>query len=269
MKPQLKIFKKTVRDFYRTGKRDLPWRTTRNPYHIMVSEIMLQQTQVDRVIGFYHRWLKLFPTTKALARAPLKQVLVAWQGLGYNRRGVNLKRAAEIIEKKFNGKIPATTEELLSLPGIGPYTASAVLAFAFNIPSVLIETNIRSVYIHHFFPRSKKIHDSKLLPLIEQTLDRKNPREWYAALMDYGSHLKKTSGNKSRQSKHYTRQSIFKGSTREERSKILKAVLESSHNLKTIRKRTALPLVTFKKHLNTMTREGIVSLKKGIISIAP
>ncbi|MEX0917736.1 MAG: A/G-specific adenine glycosylase [Candidatus Paceibacterota bacterium] len=211
-------FRRTVRTFYRKhGRHDLPWRKTANPYRILVSEVMLQQTQVPRVREKYTAFIKQFPTVHALAAAPLGEVLRAWQGLGYNRRAKMLHECAKVVK----GRLPKTYDELCSLPGIGPYTASAVMVFAYNEPIVMIETNIKTVYLHHYFNNKKNVPDSALLPIIEQTLDRKNPREWYAALMDYGTHLKKEFGNANVRSKHYTKQSAFKGSDREIRGAIL------------------------------------------------
>ena len=216
---------------YRTrGRHTLPWRTTTDPYAILVSETMLQQTQVARVIPKFEAWMKLFPTTTALARANNRDVLTAWSGLGYNRRALALKKAAETIEDRFRGRIPADLEALLSLPGVGAYTARAVLAFAFDIGLPLIETNVRTVFIHHLFPRARrKITDAELLPLVELSLEGKSARHWYAALMDYGTRLKTELGTTKtkvhKKSATYVRQSKFEGSTRQLRAAILRRVL--------------------------------------------
>ncbi len=184
-----KVFAKVVRTYYKQhGRHILPWRKTKNPYRIFVSEIMLQQTQVDRVIPKYKAFLKLFPSLVALADASLGEVLRAWQGLGYNRRAKMLHSCAKEIMESYTGKFPKDQKTLLSLPGIGPYTASAVMAFAYNEPVVLIETNVRTVFIHHFFSDQTDVTDTEILALVDRTLDRKNPREWYYALMDYGSY---------------------------------------------------------------------------------
>ncbi len=223
---------KEVMAFYLTdGRHTLPWRTTHNPYRILVSEIMLQQTQVERVIPKYQAFLKKFPTVKRLAHAPLSEVLILWQGLGYNRRAKMLHRAAQIIEREHKGHMPKSYEALLALPGVGPYTAGAVCAFAFNIPITMIETNIRTAYLYHYFPDVTDVSDSMLLPIIARTLPHDNPREWYAALMDYGSYLKSTVGNQSRQSRHYTKQSPFKGSDRYIRGTIVRAVTQNSNGI--------------------------------------
>ena len=219
-------FQKIVWGYYRKHKRSFPWRETTDPYAILVSEIMLQQTQAERVVPKFSAFIKRFPTVTSLARAPLSEVLMLWQGLGYNRRALFLKRAAEEVVSKHSGKIPNTLESLDALPGIGPYTAGAILAFAFNKPTVFIETNIRTVFIHHFFKNARtKVPDGKILPLIEKSLDKKHPRDYYSALMDYGSHLKTTLPNPSRKSTTHTKQSTFKGSHRELRGRVLKLIL--------------------------------------------
>jgi len=233
---QLNVFKQTIWNYYKKNRRDFPWRNTHDPYRILVSEIMLQQTQAPRVVKKYEVFLKKFPTIKKLAHASLVDVLFIWNGLGYNRRALALKETAKIIVEKYSGNVPTDFEVLISLPGIGPATAGDILAFAWNIPSVIIETNIRTVFIHFFFKdnrrkddkhnTSKKIHDRDILPLIGKTLDTKNPKEWYYALMDYGALLKKTHGNASRKSVHYIKQSPFKGSNRQLRSHILKLIMQ-------------------------------------------
>ncbi|MBY0538326.1 A/G-specific adenine glycosylase [Patescibacteria group bacterium] len=220
-----KAFVTTIKKFYTTnGRHDLPWRHTHDPYRILVSEIMLQQTQVARVITKYDEFLNRFPTVQSLATAPLGAVLTLWQGLGYNRRAKMLHECAKTIVNEYNGVWPRDIATLRSLPGIGPYTAGAVAAFAFNVSSTIIETNIRTVYLHHFFPQGTDVPDAALLPIITATLDNTDPRSWYYALMDYGSHLKQTIGNKNTQSKHYSKQSKFFGSDRQIRGAIIRAL---------------------------------------------
>jgi A/G-specific adenine glycosylase len=163
-------FKKIIYSYYEKNRRDFPWRRTRDPYKILVSEIMLQQTQAPRVTEKYKEFIKKFPSVKSLAEAPLKKVLVLWQGLGYNRRAVNLHKTAQVINKKYKGVFPKTKEALLELPGVGPATAGDILAFAYNQAQIVIETNIRSVFIHFFFENEKNVHDRDIIPLIEKTL---------------------------------------------------------------------------------------------------
>lgn len=183
---------------------------------------MLQQTQTDRVVPKYKAFLAAFPTLAALAAADSVTVLQYWQGLGYNRRGLNLQRAAQEIMSRFSGQVPTAEQDLRSLPGIGPYTAAAIRAFAFNMPAVVIETNIRRAYLHHFFADQEGVPDKELLPVIDRTMDRKNPRQWYQALMDYGAYLGRTLPNPNRRSKHYSKQSKFEGSRRQLRGEIVR-----------------------------------------------
>jgi len=223
---QIKAFQHKIKNFYKKNRRDLPWRRSISSYRTVVSEIMLQQTQVPRVMTKFPEFIKAFPNFKQLAQAPLRDVLKVWQGMGYNRRAKYLKEIAQIMTKKYNGKLPNTFEELQTLPGIGPNTAASITAFAYNKPVIFIETNIRSVYIHEFFPNKNDVHDKDLMSLIEQTLDTKHPRDWYSALMDYGTKLKLENKNPSRKSKHYTKQSKFEGSDRQIRGQILKLLTE-------------------------------------------
>jgi A/G-specific adenine glycosylase len=214
----------TVLAYYREhGRHHLPWRKTKHPYRILVSEIMLQQTQVDRVVPKYRAFLRQFPTVRALAEAPLGDVLVAWQGLGYNRRAKLLSQCAKTVVEEYGGRFPRTYDELRELPGIGSYTAAAVMAFAYNQAVPLIETNVRTVFLHHFFPkRATDVTDADILALVAKTLPAEDVRAWYAAIMDYGSYLKKTIGNANVRAKSYQKQSTFKGSDRQLRGAILR-----------------------------------------------
>jgi A/G-specific adenine glycosylase len=223
---QIRRFQKEVYDYYKRNRRKLPWRETSDPYKIILSELMLQQTQVKRVIEKYEGFLRRFPTIESVARAPLRAILEQWQGLGYNRRALALKNLAAMVVDLYQGKIPSTIDALKALPGVGAATAGAVCAFAFNKPAVFIETNIRSVFIHYFFLDRDGVKDGEILPLIEQTLDVKQPRRWYSALMDYGVGLKERHTNPSRRSAHYTKQSPFEGSLRQVRGMILKALVK-------------------------------------------
>ncbi|MFH1876371.1 MAG: A/G-specific adenine glycosylase [Candidatus Omnitrophota bacterium] len=216
-----KNFRRIVYQHYAQNARSLPWRLTHDPYKILVSEIMLQQTQVPRVVEKYPLFIKRFPTIEILARAHLRSVIRAWQGLGYNRRALLLHRLAREVVRACAGRIPRNPEDLEKLPGIGEATAASICAFAFNSPVVFIETNIRSVFIHHFFKDRTNVNDQELLPYVEETLDRKNPWRWYSALMDYGVYLKSIVSNPSRRSRHYVKQSPFEGSRRQIRGMIM------------------------------------------------
>ena len=219
-------FRARVYAHYRRHRRPLAWRATRDPYAILVSEVMLQQTQVARVARYYPRFLARFPDPASLARAPLRAVLEQWSGLGYNRRAQALQRAAQAVMRDHGGSIPADRAALQRLPGIGPATAGALLAFAFERPVVFIETNIRRVYLDQFFPAATPVSDRTLLPLVARTLDRERPRRWYYALMDYGAALGRRGPNPNRRSAHYTRQSAFAGSNRQLRGLVLRLLTE-------------------------------------------
>jgi A/G-specific adenine glycosylase len=213
-------FRQIVWKHYRAqGRHDLPWRKTNDPYRILVSEIMLQQTQVERVKPYYRAWMRQFPTIRALAQAPLGEVLRAWQGLGYNRRAKMLHEAAKTIAGK---SLPKTAEELEQLPGIGPYTARAVMAFAHNADVAFIETNIRTAVTHHFFSKKKMVSDKEVLMVLKQVHPKGKSREWYAALMDYGSALKRSGVRINAKAKGYSTQKTFLGSDRQARGAILK-----------------------------------------------
>lgn len=223
----MRRFRALVWSQYRTNGRDLPWRRSRTPYRVLVSEFMLQQTGVERVREKYRQFLRVFPTLRALAGAESRDVLAVWKGLGYNRRALALKRAAEIIVAEHRGRVPRDIATLIALPGVGRATACAVLAYAFNEPVAFVETNIRRVYIHFFFPGARTVSDSEILPLVEKTLDRANPREWYDALMDYGTVLRSAGNDPNRRGAGYRRQSPFEGSVRQVRGLVLGALLQA------------------------------------------
>lgn len=226
-------FQQIVWEYYDAhGRHDLPWRLpepdgTFDPYKIMVSEVMLQQTQVPRVIPKYLQFIAQFPDVQSLAAAELGTVLRAWSGLGYNRRAKFLWQAARLVAGEHAGVFPRTETELVTLPGVGKNTAGAIAAYAYNQPTVFIETNIRTVFIHHFFAAAAQVSDAELTPCIRAALPPHSVREWYWALMDYGTHLKQTQGNLNKLSKHYVTQSPFAGSRRQLRGAILKRLGDS------------------------------------------
>jgi A/G-specific adenine glycosylase len=251
-------FRRRVYAHYEAHGRDFPWRHTTNPYHILVSEVMLQQTQTSRVVQKYLIFIERYPSVEALASASAADVLGTWQGLGYNRRALNLHRASHILLAEHGGHVPQDEKQLACLPGIGPYSAAAISAFAFDLPTVFIETNIRTVYLHEYFPEVEKVRDRDLLPLVEATLDRESPRRWYQALMDYGAMLKE-SGNPSRRSAHHRQQSRFEGSRREARSVILRNLLSLGPLAAAdLRSRAAMPLERFDDALASLLRDGLV-----------
>lgn len=223
---QVELFRKTIYDFYNKNKRDFIWRNDITPYKIIISEVMLQQTQTARVAPKFENWLIKFPDFQTLAKASNHDVLAAWQGLGYNRRGLALAKIAQIVVCEHGNQLPNDPIILQTFPAIGPNTAGSICAFAFNNPIVFIETNIRTVYTDTFFKGQSEISDKQLLPLIAQTIDRKNPREWYYALMDYGVHLKQNLPRINSASKHYTKQSKFEGSKRQVRGMVIKILTQ-------------------------------------------
>lgn len=233
---QIHDFTEEVWNYYQHHARTMPWREDTKPYRVLVSELMLQQTQVARVIPKFEAFMTTFPTIASLAGAPLSKVLQLWSGLGYNRRAKFLWQAAQYVTDSCGGEMPSEYATLLQLPGVGPNTAGAILAYAYNQPAIFIETNIRTVYFHHFFAnQSQTIHDAQLKELCEQTVDHEHPREWYWALMDYGTYLKSQTGGYLKTSQHYSRQSTFKGSLRQMRGAIVRALSQQPydrHNLR-------------------------------------
>jgi A/G-specific adenine glycosylase len=261
MNAKEKAFVKTVGYFYKkSGRHDLPWRQTTDPYNILVSEIMLQQTQVPRVIEKYKEFLKAFPTVKKLATASQVGVLKLWSGLGYNRRARFLHQCAKelVLLKKF----PTDVMELEKLPGIGHYTARAVATFAYNQSHVFIETNIRTVFVHHFFPKKEHVSDSDILKLVEKTLDTKNPRTWYAALMDYGTYLKSQGITTHRKAKAYVKQSAFIGSNRRVRGRIMKVLLVESRTIDDLVVQTDCTHKEISRALESLIKDMFVTKKK-------
>ena len=228
--PDLSAFRANVLERGRELYRDLPWRRTRDPYEIWISEVMLQQTQTTRVDGRWQRWLQRFPSVSALASADAADVLEEWQGLGYNRRALALLRAAGQIEALGSG-FPRDVRSLTALPGVGPATAAGILAFAFDLHAVYLETNVRTVFLHELYPGAEGVPDRELTPLVDATCPADasdpadDPRTWYYALLDYGAYLKRTLPNPSRRSASHTRQSRFEGSHRQKRAELLRVLL--------------------------------------------
>lgn len=277
-KKRITDFQRIIWNFYKKNKRSFPWRTTKDPYKILVSEIMLQQTQADRVVRYYEKWLERFPNFASLSRASFNEMYSHWQGLGYNRRALALKKIAGKTIKEFRGKLPSDPEILEMFPGIGKYTAAAIAAFAFNKPVVCIETNIRRVFIHEFFPlrhgsgQARKINDQEILIIAQQALDIKNPREWHWALMDYGAYLKNTLRNTqgklknpNRRAKNYTVQSKFEGSLRQIRGTALKMLsarpMSQKELISRIKKATSQTPERIKKVILNLKKEDFIKYK--------
>lgn len=257
-----------LRFYQKHGRHELPWRQTTDPYLILVSELMLQQTQVERVIPKYLAFVSRFPTIDSVSQAQLSEVLSLWQGLGYNRRAKYLHMLSKEIMTTYQGKFPTTEDELLTLPGIGPYTASAITTFSFNLPTRVIETNIRSVFLYHFFETEHEVTDAQLIPLIDDTIYTPNPREWYWALMDYGSMLKKLLPNPSRKSRHHTKQTQFKGSLRQVRGEILKLLIQFDSLSQTeLQSKIVGNKLHFPEALLQLQKENLVKITDSIIEL--
>lgn len=266
---KLQSFREFIWNFYALNKRDFPWRNVEDPYKVFISEIMLQQTQTFRVIEKYYEFIEAFPTFNDLAQASLRDVLTAWQGLGYNRRGKFLHQSAQLIVNEHNGILPNDPIILVEFPGIGPATAASMIAFAYNVPTVFIETNIRAVFIHSFFARQEKVHDRDIMPLVAATVDVANAREWYYALMDYGVYLKKTHPNPSRKSVHHNKQSTFQGSDRQIRGMIIRMLttqypeLERAQLIKNISREPA----RVERILDELIAEKMVIVNDSVVCI--
>ncbi|HJJ48250.1 MAG TPA: A/G-specific adenine glycosylase [Methanocorpusculum sp.] len=220
-------FRDYVFAFYeKNGRHEMQWRHTTDPYKIIVSEVMLQQTQVPRVAIVYPKFIERFPTIDALANASAEEVLAAWQGMGYNRRVLNLQKLCKTVLNEYKGFFPQEPEKLVKLPGIGPATSCSIAAFAWNRDVIFIETNIRRVFIHYFFPPDAEVDDSELLPLVSAALPKGKARKWYWALMDLGTEMKTKMPNPNRRSRQYVKQSKFEGSNRQLRGAVLKKMLD-------------------------------------------
>ena len=257
-----KILSQNYGDKYRS----MPWRDVINPYWIFASEIMLQQTQVDRVVPKFESFIRRFPDVGVLARAPLADVIGQWSGLGYNRRARFIHLAAKEIIDRHGGVVPSQTDLLVKLPGVGPNTAGAIMVYAYDRPELFIETNIRTVFIYHFFPKRQKVADSELLPLIDSALDRAQPRRWYWAVMDYGAYLKRVHGNFSTRSKLYKKQSRFEGSRRQIRGQVLRSLGDGSMQRKTLADMINDPRTA--TILEELERDGLVTLGKDDVALA-
>lgn len=262
---KIREFQELVWDYYRDNARDMPWRANPNPYWVVVSEVMLQQTQVSRVLEKFPEFIDRFGSFEELAASRLADVITAWQGLGYNRRALNLHKLAKVVVDEYSGELPSDPVDLVRLPGIGPGTAGSIAAFAFDAPVVFIETNIRRVFIHHFFEDQVGIDDKQLLPLVAAALDQEAPREWYYALMDYGTYLAKTVPNPNRRSKHHVVQSQFEGSDRQVRGEILRLLVSKNISAKELFEQSMCSdEARFAKILDGLVKDGLVeTTKKG------
>ena len=262
-------FREQIYRFYLQHGRELAWRTDITPYRIVVSEIMLQQTQVERVSSAFPRFIEHFPDFESLAGASLEEVLKEWQGLGYNRRAISLKKTAERVVSEFCGNLPHDERILASLPGIGKATAASITVFAFNTPAAFIETNIRRVFLHCFFPGREGVTDREIFPLVRETMDLADPRVWFWALMDYGAYLGRKSGNPNRRSSHYRRQPPFSGSDRQVRGMILKILVdEGGMHPDELCARAGGDPERVSRLMKSLENEGFIEMKEDLVRIS-
>ncbi|MFW6212599.1 MAG: HAD-IA family hydrolase, partial [Spirochaetota bacterium] len=265
---RIQRFRTVAYEQFENENRPMPWRETNDPFLILASEFMLQQTQVARVVPKFKEFARRYPTPDILAAAPLSEFMAFWQGLGYNRRAKHLKDTARVLCEEYGGQVPDTVDALRSLPGVGEYTASAVAAFAFHQPVAVIETNIRRLFLHFFFAGAAKVPDREVGKIIERALDSENPRRWYYALMDYGSYLGKLFPNANRRSAHYTKQSRFEGSVRQVRGKILRVLAANGPMSRDGVEEAVGPIdQRFESALEGLMRDGILSDREGRLTL--
>jgi len=255
----LKAFSFEVRSWYSVHGRTFPWRETSDPYRILLSEMMLQQTQTQRVLPKYHQFLDLWPDFFSLSTASLTDILLAWKGLGYNRRAKALRLIAQ-RSKEWGYTLPCDLQSLLELPMVGPATAAAVMAFSYGEPALYLETNVRRVLLHYFFPEEEGVHDrriSQVLALLSEL--QEEHRHWYYALMDIGVLLKSSGVNPNRRSHHYTRQSPFENSSRQVRSTVLDIITTSGkQHLDSLAATLAFPRERIRSALESLIADGLL-----------
>lgn len=270
-------FQSEIWNYYSQNRRSFPWREDIFDYGIFVSEVMLQQTQAGRVVDFYLRFLSKYPDFAALAKADTRELLSLWKGLGYNRRALNLRAAAQEIVERHKSALPQTVEAMDDLPGIGRATASSVLVFAKNLPIPFIETNIRRVFIHFFFTTAEEgsVVDSEIMKLVTETLEERDARDWFYALMDYGAMLKSKFGNANKKSKMYGKQAKFEGSRRQVRGWILDEVIKApktglklNNLLERGKDKFDRTQADIRNILSELEKEGFVRVKRGNVAFS-
>ena len=253
---EVREFRKKIRTFYRKNKRELPFRNTSDPYKITVSELMLQQTQVDRVIPYYQRWINRFPDWLSLHNSSQQDILATWSGLGYNRRALFLKKITDAVVTIYDGNFPQEIEESIKLPGIGKYTANAIAVFAFNKRVAAVDTNIRKVLLSSF-QLSPDTTDKEVQKLAELVLPKTKLRSWHYALMDYAKSLPKSTHNKYA-SKY--KQSQFEGTIRQIRGFILKELTAGTTlTRKTISRSLNRDSADVSKAVSELVQEGFIT----------
>lgn len=261
---QITAFQKEILDWYKHNKRDLPWRHSRDPYNILVSEVMLQQTQVDRVIPKFFAWMARFPTLASLASASTRDVLLYWSGLGYNRRALYLQRLAQKVVKNNNGIFSQDEKELMQLPGIGQYTARALLCFAFNKQIAVVDTNVRKVILTKFSVVSSQFSDKEMQKIATELLPQGRAYEWNQALMDYAS------ANLKKEKISIPKQAPFKTSKRFYRGQVIRLLLQRSATGKELfdnLENLGISRESFFSILEDMKKDGLIEEKKSRFSL--
>jgi A/G-specific adenine glycosylase len=270
----IRRLQRQVLGWYAANRRDLPWRRTTDPYAILVSEVMLQQTQVSRVVPKYGEWLASLPTLEALAAAPLEEVLRLWRGLGYNNRARRLRECALAVcaatddgraSRGPGASLPRDAAALRALPGIGPYTARAVLIFAHNDDLAAVDANVRRVLTHELgLPRD--LPDRRLQAIADAALPRGRSRDWHNALMDYGALVltARATGIAPR-----TRQSAFEGSRRWYRSRLLRTLLDDgAQAVPALAARLEVPETDATELVALLERDGLVRWDGALVCVA-
>lgn len=260
---KIKRFQKKIFLFYKKNRRELPWRNTTDPYKILLSEFMLQQTQVKRVVLYYEKWIAKWPSIESLASASLPEVLQMWMGLGYNNRAINLYKTSRIIVNEFNGNVLLAMTHYKELPGIGKYTSQAVQIFSTNVDLVTVDTNIRRIFLSEFtLPTTTT--DRQLWSFAEACLPGGKSREWHNALMDYGAlHLTaQKTGIKPK-----THQSSFEGSTRQIRAKILRCLLQKPMSSSALEQTIQLDKKQLKPILEKLIHEKIIMKRNNLFQL--
>ena len=247
-------FQQKIFSFYQQNKRSLPWRETTDPYKILLSELMLQQTQVSRVVSYYEQWIARWPTLEALASASRAEVLKAWMGLGYNTRAVHLHKAAQKIVAEYEGDVNAAMKQYTEVPGVGRYTAHAVQIFSTNADLVTVDTNIRRIFIAEFH-LPEDLSAQELWKIAAQCLPRGRSREWHNALMDYGA-LQQTA--KKTGIRPVSQQSSFEGSDRQIRAAVLRFLLSGPSSFEIIHQTLGGEQMRLRKILDKMVDEELL-----------
>ena len=261
---RVRAFRRKVLRFYRRSGRDLPFRHTTDPYRIVVAEVMLQQTQVDRMLFWYEAWLERWPDWHSLARAGRREVLKMWSGLGYNRRALYLLETARRVVNEYQGRLPSDYRALIRLPGIGPYVANAVLVFAFGQRRAAVDTNVRRVLIHEL-GLPPDIPAKAVQEIAQAVLPRTDPAEWHHALMDYGALALPRQAGRPRSREAGER---YEGSLRQVRGEIIRRLTTAARiRLDTVARSLACPLGTVVRAATALEKEGLVRVSRHYVRL--